>query len=106
MSQWSRRDLLLGAFAKKPVEARKVIVGRLKEFPVGEQKTIAREQILIESLPEGLRAKSTSKSELFFGIEMNSRGEIVVDFSRTCLPDEVFSVMTNETIRLNKEMNV
>ncbi len=106
MSQMSRRDLLLGSFFKKPNEAKKIIVGKLKDFMVGEQKILERDQVVVESLPEGLRAKSISNCKLFFCIELNSRGEIVVDFSKTCSAEMIYSVMTNETIRLNKEINV
>ncbi len=106
MSQMTRRDLLLGSFIKKPVAVKKIVVGRLKDFAVGEKKLLEKERVLIESLPEGLRAKSASNGNEYFGIEINSWGEVLVDFTKARSFDEVFSVMTNETIRLNKEMNV
>ena len=104
MSVMTRRNLLFGVFSQKPEEVKKIIVGKLKDFPVGENKLIELQKVLIESLPEGLRAKSILNGEQYFGIEMNSRGEVVVDFSKTCSADEVFSIMTNERIRLNKEI--
>lgn len=80
---------------------KEVVIGKVSDFPLGVKKNLDAQQICVESLPEGLRVQSSKILNRFYGIKLSSMGEIVVDYSQVWAADEVFSIMTNEPVRLN-----
>jgi hypothetical protein len=117
ISMNNRRNLFQGVFSlvvnanPAPTESdRKVIpftvkksfvIGRLKDYPLGEKKLIVSRQIFVETLPEGIRIQSSNNPEQFFSVALNSQGELVVNKNEVWNADIVFSMMTNEPVRLN-----
>lgn len=116
MSAISRRNFLFGAFSRKsglatnniPTTKTEEVIGRISDFPLGAKKQLPAFQIYVESLPEGIRLQSCLCPDQFFGVKTNLYGEIVVDYSKHWPSDMVYSMMTNEPVRLNnnKEISV
>lgn len=109
MSVYTRRDVLFGAFQGKEKECHdnatlkkiaKVSVGRLKDYPVGSHRVLSEWGVIIDSLPEGLRVISAEDEDRCYAVQVSSQGELEIDFERLCSRDTVFSVLTNEPIRL------
>lgn len=105
----NRREYALGFLklftedseSSKSDSKKEVAIGKVSDFPLGIKKNLDAQQICVESLPEGLRVQSNKDSSRFYGIKLGSKGEIVVDYSQVWAADEVFSIMTNEPVRLN-----
>lgn len=124
ISMKSRRNLFQGIFGlvantkseNAPLEkdptpianAEEFVIGRLKDYPLGEKVMIVSRQIIVETLPEGIRVQSSSNPEIFFSVKLNTQGEITVNINKTWSADMFFSMMTNEPVRLNnnKEISV
>lgn len=108
MSSISRRKFMLGSFAKAEknqsidiVENPEVVIGRIVDFPIGEKKLLTSMKAIVESLPEGLRVQSTENDNLFYSIEINKIGELVINPSKIWPAGQVFSILTNEPNRLD-----
>jgi hypothetical protein len=116
MSAISRRNFLFGAFSRKSGltinnssnAKTEDVIGWISDFPLGVKKQLPSFQIFVESLPEGLRIQSCLCPDQFFGVKTNLYGEILVDYTKNWPSDMVFSMMTNEPVRLNnnKEISV
>jgi hypothetical protein len=102
MTELSRRDFFLRTF-KRP-ENPEIIIGKIFDFPLGEKKILCQAKMIIESLPEGLRAQSTEEENKFYPIKTNHVGELVVNRAETWTKAQVFSVLTNETIYLDTSL--
>lgn len=103
MSLMNRRKFMLGSFAKAEkiqnadiVENPEVVIGRIVDFPIGEKKFLTSIKAIVESLPEGLRAQSTENDNLFYSIEINQIGELVINHAKIWPAGQVFSILTNE----------
>lgn len=79
-------------------------IGRLADLPAGETRRFASGSILVESLPEGLRARSGERGGPCYEITANPIGELSVDLSRTWNEDTVFSIMIGGPTRLEPSM--
>ena len=117
ISMKSRRNLFQGVFGlvanSKPtasesekktissVDIENFVIGRLKDYPLGEKRLIVSRQIFVETLPEGIRIQSSNNLEQFFSVTLNAQGELTVNKKEVWPADIVFSMMTNEPIRLN-----
>ena len=117
ISMKSRRNLFQGVFSllANPkqiasesetktilsVDKENFVIGRLKDYPLGEKRLIVSRQIFVETLPEGIRVQSSNNPEQFFSVKLNSQGELIVNKKEVWSADIVFSMMTNEPVRLN-----
>lgn len=102
MSSMSRRNFILGILTgtgKNPVgknlETSEFLIGRIADFPVGQVKCLPQLDMTIESLPEGLRARSAS-GRPFYSIETKQAGELIVNRAKIWPSSQVFSVLTSE----------
>ncbi len=105
MRKFSRRDLfsLNRELTLNPVVTEKntdVVVGRLFDFPLGEQKILPALNIIIESLPEGLRAHSTENIDQYYALKENTSGELVLSLKELWPANRVYSFLTNAPIDL------
>ena len=75
-------------------------IGRWPDFPIGETRKAGPRAILIESLSEGLRARSGNPGGPCYAIASNAVGELSVDMSVTWKQDRVFSIMLGGPVRL------
>ena len=103
MTAMSRRDFFLKALVNseerqmpEPIENPEVVVGRVVDFPVGAKRVLMPCQVLVESLPEGLRAQSLENDRKFYSIKSNQIGELVVNRRDIWPASQVFSILTNE----------
>lgn len=103
MTSISRRDFFLKALrnsgerqSQEPIANPEVVIGRLVDFPVGTKKVLTPFQMVIESLPEGLRAQSVENDHKFYSIKSNQVGELVVNRMDIWPASQVFSILTNE----------
>jgi len=103
MNSMNRRKFVLGSFAKtdkthgsEAVESPEAVIGKIADFPVGEKKLLTSLKAIVESLPEGLRVQSTENANLFYAIETNSTGELVINRRKIWPANQVFSILTNE----------
>lgn len=109
MSSMSRRAFFLGNFAsgKSPQcshdsEQPRVTVGRITDFPIGEKKEILQSQMIIESLAEGFRARSIRDHNIYYSIESNQYGQLIVNCDILWSEDQVFSIFSNGPTCLEK----
>lgn len=78
-----------------------VVLGKVCDFPIGEKILLSNLQIYVETLPEGIRIQSSKDFDIFYSINLNQRGELLVDFSKTWPSHVVFSLLTNEPVSIN-----
>lgn len=102
MTAMSRRDFFTKSFRK--AENPEVIIGKIRDFPVGEEKVLDKFKIVVESLPEGLRARSAEDKNIYFSIKTNQVGELVVNRAEDWSPAHAFSILTNELIFLDTSL--
>lgn len=102
MTSMSRRDFFLKSF-RKP-ENPEIIIGKIFDYPLGEKRILTQAKMIIESLPEGLRAQSLEEENKFYPIKTNHVGELVVNRAETWTKAQVFSVLTNESIYLDTSL--
>lgn len=102
MTSMSRRDFFINSF-RKPQNP-EVIIGKISDFPVGENKILDKFKILVESLPEGLRVRSTEDQNNFFSIKTNKIGELVVNRAEPWPISQAFSILTNDSIFLDTSL--
>lgn len=76
-------------------------MGGIGDYPVGETRTLPVGEILIESLPEGLRAISSDGSGRHFAIVGGPHGGLLVDCARVWPAHRVYSVMTGEPAEIS-----
>lgn len=79
-------------------------IGRLADLPAGETRRFEPGPILVESLPEGLRARAGERGGPCYEITANPIGELSVNLSRTWNEDTVFSIMIGGPTRLDTSM--
>jgi hypothetical protein len=79
-------------------------IGRLADFPTGEIRRFEPGSIFVESLPEGLRARSGERGGPCYEITANPTGELSVNLARTWNEDTVFSIMIGGPARLDSYM--
>lgn len=70
-------------------------IGGIAGYPVGEIRPMPEEGILIESLAEGLRARSLERGGPHFAIASAPYGGLVVDRARIWPESTVYSVLTD-----------
>ncbi|HEY8270611.1 MAG TPA: hypothetical protein VIG33_06950 [Pseudobdellovibrionaceae bacterium] len=99
MNTMTRRDFFLGTFSKAETKT-ECIVGRISDFPIGKSKSLTALQVEIESLPEGLRARSLENERCFYSIKMNQIGELIVNRRELWPENQAFSILTNEQTSL------
>lgn len=75
-------------------------IGRWADFPIGETRKVGPRAVLIESLSQGLRARSGNPGGPCYAIASNAAGELSVDMSVTWNQDKVFSIMLGGPVRL------
>lgn len=102
MTDMSRRDFFTKSFRK--AENPEVIIGKISDFPVGKEKVLEKFKIVVESLPEGLKARSTEDNNNFYSIKTNQVGELVVNRAEDWSPSHAFSILTNELIFLDTSL--
>ncbi len=85
---------------RRSIELSNFKIGRLSDFPVGTERPVGSDSLLVESLPEGLRIRSISESPIYYAIAANQAGELSVNRNITWPADMVFSIMTGEPTRL------
>src|SRR5690606_15254252 len=117
MRAMGRRGFLSGAFLQPPPNppkpdggslsdgppsevgrthrSRFIPIGGIAGYPVGETRTIPEEGIQIESLAEGLRARSPERGGPHFAIASAPFGGLVVDRGRIWPASTVYSVLTD-----------
>lgn len=107
MRSMSRREMLSTVFGKaKPTtslqtETKEMVIGRIRDFPLGEKRVFSNFQICVEAFPEGMRAQSSQIDGQYFAIRMNQFGELVVNRSEVWVEEDIFSVITNEPVKLS-----
>jgi hypothetical protein len=108
MSPITRRDFFLKTLRPAnsgknlaTTEIPEFIIGRVVDFPLGEKILHEPHQVIIESLPEGLRAQSTENKNQFYSIKLNQIGELIVNRMEIWSADQVFSILTNEPAYLD-----
>lgn len=79
-------------------------IGRLADLPAGETRRFRAGAFLVESLPEGIRARSGERGGPCYEITSNPIGELSVDLSRIWNEDTVFSIMIGGPTRLDPSM--
>lgn len=79
-------------------------IGRWRDFPIGESRILGPQGLLIESLPEGLRARSESSGGKCFGITADPFGELAVDPSEIWDEGMVYSIMVAGPVRLESPL--
>ncbi len=82
-------------------ENEKLHIGKISNFPIGENKNFEQHGIVVESFPEGLRVRSTRENGQFFALTTTPFGALQVDFAEFWPADLVYSIMTNEPAFLN-----
>ena len=108
MRSMNRREMLSAIFGKiEPTntlqtEIKEIVIGRIGDFPLGEKRLFSDFQVYIESMPEGMRAKSSQIDGQYFSIRMNQFGELIVNRSENWTEEDIFSVITNEPVKLSK----
>lgn len=70
------------------------MIGKIADFPVGREKPFDSGLLIVESLPEGLRARSTGNDFLYFEIKAGPIGELMVNRAEIWPANRVFSIMT------------
>ncbi len=112
MKSMNRRTFLFGAFAKNPSRVEnpdeKILdqnpffkIGKVADFQIGQEVSFRERSIVIESLPEGIRVRSTKKHNCYYAISTNKLGELFVNRGEAWSQNQVFSIMTNESTCLN-----
>lgn len=100
MQTMDRRSFLLGPFAQSEnrnaqLGASPVIrIGTMADFPVGKEMLVGAGSILLESLPEGLRARNPDNDTQYFGIHVTGTGAIMVNRGESWSKNTVFSILT------------
>ena len=101
MEAMARRDFLRGAFiasAKvktKEVERKPIVrIGKIADFPIGHETHSDSGRLVIQSLPEGLRARSAENGMLYYGIEAGPAGDLLINRAEIWPANRVFSIMT------------
>jgi hypothetical protein len=79
---------------------RRVPIGRVADFPPGGTRILAADGLAVESLPEGLRARSIHAGGGWFAVGADGTGALHVDRGLEWPEDRVFSIMTGEACRL------
>lgn len=75
-------------------------IGKIADFPVGSEKLLGSATLLVQSLSEGLRARSNPEGQIYYALFANQTGELSVNRNITWPADMVFSIMTGEPTRL------
>ena len=84
-----------------------VEIGNISRFPLGGERVAGSGTVMVESFPEGLRARSYSLGftkggvTRYLAIRSNASGGLIVDRSETWPADRVYSLLTGEPARLN-----
>ncbi|MEO6096052.1 MAG: hypothetical protein ABIW76_10295 [Fibrobacteria bacterium] len=112
MKPIDRRDFLFGAFHASPqaAPAGPVDIGRISHYPLGEERLAGSGTVMVESHPEGLRARSYRPglaggiADQYFAIRSDPSGGLIVDRSETWPADRVYSILTGEPARLNTHL--
>lgn len=94
----------LGASGPSGTAAAVFKIGRLADFPTGETRRLESGSILIESLPEGLRARSSECDGTCYEITADPIGGLSVNMARIWNEDTVFSIMIGGPARMDSSM--
>lgn len=113
MKALNRRDFLRGAFLRahaaeaaaacgsdpQPASCRatgkRLPIGRIADFPVGETRRLSEAGLEVESLPEGLRARSLAQPAAYHRITAGPTGELIACLGEAWPGDWVYSAMIN-----------
>jgi hypothetical protein len=116
METMARRTFLFGAFSKENAPVKPDIcneslqgmqknpllkIGKVRDFPLGKEKPTQDGSLIIESLPEGLRARSSIEKNQYFAINANQYAELIVNRQEVWPANRVYSIMTGEAQDLN-----
>jgi hypothetical protein len=89
-----------GNGGRRAAEPRRIPIGRFADFPPGRTRILAAEGLAVESLPEGLRARSID-ADGWFAVGADGTGALHVDCGLEWPADQVYSIMTGEACRLD-----
>ncbi len=76
-------------------ESPEAIIGNLFDFPIGKKREITSLDVIIDSLPEGLRAQSTKDNNQYYGLKENQSGELVINRLESWPANRVYSSLIN-----------
>lgn len=113
MKPMDRRSFLLGMFSflkdgkdeeeNVPAGAAPCAVlkiGRVADYPLGAVHPLPSRPVVIESLPEGLRARSTKDPHRCYALGMEAGGAIMLSLEEPWPPNRVLSILTCEPANL------
>jgi hypothetical protein len=83
-----------------PAIPAEINLGKIAEYPPDGETFFPAWQLVLESLPEGIRVRSKARPNNYFEVELSRQGEIIVRQQNLWPAKAVFSVIKNERIDL------
>ncbi len=79
-------------------------IGKIADFPVGETKSFPLHAMVVESLAEGLRARSLENDGCCYAVKTNQIGELLVSRDELWPENMIYSILKNEAVCLTKPL--